>query len=130
MQTPAENHLEQIAKNLGRVADALEVLGERGPYAQLARYAPPPATMPMIFPSDQTESSAWSAQQVNDLPSFQREDGHYQTSVAVGVVPNRTDGMLSLHVGPAWTMLSGAESLWLAEDLKAKAAGGISHHSV
>jgi hypothetical protein len=35
-------------------------------------------------------------------------------AIAVGVVPSRDDGMLSLHVGPSWTLLKPDEACALA----------------
>lgn len=39
-------------------------------------------------------------------------------TAAVGLVPNRTDRLVSLHVGEAWTMLSLDEAKSLAEQIK------------
>lgn len=40
-----------------------------------------------------------------------------QYTVAVGRVPNRSDGVMTLHVGPCWVMLSPGEARKLSGDL-------------
>lgn len=40
-----------------------------------------------------------------------------QDTLAVGVAPNRRDGLLTIHVGPCWVAIDGHEAVSLAKRL-------------
>lgn len=90
---------------------------QESPHGMLSAEGDCPARIYRVMHSARPKVSSEAPVDGAYAPEEERKLVRFESAVAVGVVPGRTDGMLSLHVGSAVIMLDPTEAHRLALDL-------------